>query len=81
MLQNYNFPIQNIIYTDANNSRVKVIYQDGTFNETAPNDQVVLSWINIDVNTISPYVGPQEDPNLDRTQPGYVGISEETPAE
>jgi hypothetical protein len=33
----------------------------------------------MDVNTISAYVAPQEDPSLDKTQPGYVGISEETP--
>jgi hypothetical protein len=81
MLQNYRFPVKNVIYITSDNSRVKVIYEDNTFNETTPDDQVVLSWVNIDTNTISSYVGPQEDPDLDRTQPGYVGISEETPAE
>jgi hypothetical protein len=33
----------------------------------------------MNANTISAYVAPQEDPDLDKTQPGYVGISEETP--
>lgn len=80
MLQNYKFPITNVIYTKPDNSEVKVIYADNTFNWTNSEDLVVTSWVGMDVNTISAYVAPQEDPDLDKTQPGYVGISEETPA-
>ena len=79
MLQNYKFPVTNVIYTKPDNSEVKVIYADNTFNWTNPEDSVVISWVGMNVNTISAYVVPQEDPDLDRTQPGYVGISEETP--
>lgn len=77
MLQNYKFPIKNIIYTNPDNSMVKVIYEDNTFNETTPDDQVVLSWVSIDLNTISAYVAPKDDPNGDKTHPGYVGPSAE----
>ena len=81
MLQNYKFPVTNVIYIKPDNSQVKVIYADNTFNFTNPEDSVVMTWVGINVNTISAYVGPQEDPDRDITQPGYVGISEETPAE
>ncbi len=74
MLQSYSFPIKNIIYTNSDNSEVKVIYEDNTFNYAEPNDQQVLAWINIDENTISAYQSPQEATDLDRTQPGYVGL-------
>jgi hypothetical protein len=74
MLQNYSFPIKSVIYTNPENSEVKVVYEDDTFNYTEPNDQQVLAWINIDENTISAYQAPQEDLDLDRTQPGYVGL-------
>jgi hypothetical protein len=74
MLPNYSFPIKSVIYTNSENSEVKVIYEDDTFNYADPTDQQVLSWININENVISDYQSPQEDADLDRTQPGYVGL-------
>lgn len=76
MLQSYSFPIQNVIYADPDNSTVKVIYQDGTFNYGSPSDQIVLQWIGIDQNTISAYVPPVPG-TRDASQPGYVDPSAE----
>lgn len=78
MLQSYKFPIKNVIYSNSDNSEVKVIYEDDTFNYTLPTDQVILGWININQNTISAYVLPAEDINQDTSHLGYVGPSEES---
>lgn len=77
MLQNYSFPVTNVIYTNSDNSEVKVIYADNTFNWTTPDDQVVLSWIGINVNTISAYVPPVASGDADTSAPGYVDPSAE----
>ena len=74
MLQSYSFPIKSVIYTDSENSQVKVVYEDDTFNYAEPDDQQVLAWIKINENQISAYQAPQEAADLDRTQPGYVGL-------
>jgi hypothetical protein len=81
MLQNYKFPVKNVIYITPDNSQVKVIYEDNTFNETTPDDQVVLAWIGININTISSYTPPQNGTLGDPTNPGYVDPSQEPSAE
>lgn len=77
MLQSYSSPIQNVIYADPDNSTVKVIYEDGTFNYGSPSDQIVLQWIGINQNTISAYVPPVATGNIDTSAPGYVDPSAE----
>jgi hypothetical protein len=54
MLQSYSLPIKEIKYSEKDNSKVQVVYEDDSFNFTTPDDPVVLVWLHD--NEILPYI-------------------------